>query len=116
MVKLSVLEYLLLDRLLHNAIYGFGFVRRRQALASLQADLLHYVFSKKSLLINLETLSKTFSRNQTKRERFRTFLETHKKRGLFFLLSLLEDLLLILSKIDESLKEGKKVSLEQLLS
>lgn len=71
--ELSILEFLLLDRVRNWSITGFGFQRREETLRSLKSDMLNEIFSQRAQITELWKNLNAFHEDQDLKASFLRF-------------------------------------------
>lgn len=104
--SLSLLDFLLLDRLRYYSITGFSFEQRNEALRNLKSDLINEIISQKRIIKSFKKYVKEIRKDELISQNFIYFIENNKRVGFFFLLELLNNLInfidLIMDLIDKN--------------
>ncbi len=113
--KLSLLDWIILDRLLYVSVTGFTFEKRSETLNYLKSDLEDEILSQSVLIESIdEKLSKIYNSPNLKEEIIE-FLDYYNKFGFFYVKELLKNLLLCLNLIEKILLENLEIKSEYLL-
>ena len=113
--KLSLLDWIILDRLHLVSVTGFTFEKRAETLGYLKSDLEDEILSQRALIENIEEkLSKIYSSPKFKEEIIE-FLDNYNKFGFFFIKEILNNLLICLNLIEKILAENSEIKSEYLL-
>ncbi len=80
--SLSLLDWLLIDRIRYFSITGFGFERRLDSLNVLKSDLLNEIYSQRNLISNLRTNLKILN-NKNLPDEIIDFLEINQNTSFF---------------------------------
>jgi len=108
--KLSILDFLILNRVRYFAIAGFAFERRIELLKMLKNDLINEILSQRSLITDLKTNLHIFHTNLRLKEKILEFIELNKKFGFFYIKTLLESLVASLDILNDYLKNMKNIT------
>lgn len=101
--KLTLFEFLLLDRIRFYSINSFGFERRNNTLNILKSDLLNEITDQQVNIRNFKTIFKIFHDSSDLRREFLSFLELNRTQGFFFIKAILIEYITILKLLDEIL-------------
>ena len=107
---LSLLDFLILDRIRFISAYGFGFESRKKDIPVLKSDLMNAITDQQSLIKNLKEKLSIFSSTPETKQLFLSFLERNKKFGFFYIKNLLEDILNCVLLIENSLSNHPEIS------
>lgn len=110
--KLSLLDWIILDRLRFVSVTGFTFEKRSETLSYLKSDLTDEVLSQSTLIENLEEKLSVFYKFPKFKEEIIDFLEKYIKFGFFYVKELLNNLLLCLDLIKKILSENFEIKSE----
>ena len=108
--KLSILDFLILNRVRYWAISGFTFERRIELLKMLKNDLINEILSQQSLIKDLKKNLHIFQTNLRLKEKIMEFIELNKNFGFFYIKNLLESLVATLDILNDYLKTEKKLT------
>jgi len=87
--KLSILDFIILDRIRYFSITGFSFEQRNVALRRLKSDLIHEIISQKKVIKDFKNTVRNLRKNKQIINRFTNFIETNKKFGFFYIKEIL---------------------------
>jgi hypothetical protein len=114
--KLSILDFLILNRVRYWAITGFTFERRSELLKMLKNDLINEILSQQSLIKDLKRNLQIFQSNINLKNDLLDFIELNKNFGFFYIKILLENLVESLNTLNRVLIDYKDItSLNQLI-
>lgn len=99
--ELSILDYLVIDRIRHFNVSGFGFERGTEILNVLKLDLLNEIINQRTLIKNLKNILNSFYVDNDLKTEFLQFIDIYKKCGFFYLRKILEDYLIIISILEK---------------
>jgi hypothetical protein len=105
-VGLTLLEFLILDRIRYISITGFGFERKRKLFNMIKSDLLHLLTLRQKVTNNLINNVKKFQNNLNLRKKFTQFLKLNKKKSFYTILEFLKDLKTSLQLIKKELNKN----------
>ena len=106
--ELDLLDFLILDRIRFYSTGGLGFERRDEMINTIKADLINEIISERAQIKNLKDILKKFHRSVDLKTEFLYFLENNKKFGFFYMKTVVEDLLMIFSLLNEKLINNPK--------
>lgn len=89
--NLSLLDWLLIDRIRYVSITGLGFERKSETLNSLKSDLLNEIVSQRNLISEIK---KTLDKIQTSpnlKKGFLDFIDSNKHYGFFYIKQIIND-------------------------
>jgi len=81
--KLSLLDFIILDRVRNISFMGFGFERRESTLKELKSDLVNEISAQKMILESVRNVLDRFSESPNLKKRALYFLKNNKKYGFF---------------------------------
>ncbi len=108
--NLSLLDFLLLDRVRHFSITGFGFERRTATLTQLKTDLLNEIFHQKKVVRKLRTQLDIIRKSEKIRTEFLNLLRRNQDLGFFLINKRISNVLKILRIIPKLKKEIFKIN------
>jgi len=108
--ELSLLDFLIFDRIRFYSSSGFGFERRAETLQTLKSDLLNTIITQRSIIKNLKNTLKFFYSFDELRKELLNFIKTNKNFGFFFIKSFLEDFLILVKLINKILSSDLKIN------
>lgn len=88
--ELSLLDFLILDRIRFYSVSGLGFERRNDIINEIKSDLFEGIISARSKIQNLRSIIKRFSEAVDLKNEFLLFLESNQKFGFFFIKEMIE--------------------------
>ncbi|MFX1344156.1 MAG: hypothetical protein ACFFBC_00065 [Promethearchaeota archaeon] len=99
--ELSILDFLILDQIRFYSSTGFGFERRADTLQTLKIELLNTITTQRAIIKTLKTtVKRLYSSNELKKDLIR-IIENNQTSGFFYIKSFLEDVLLVVKKIEK---------------
>ncbi|MHA1669315.1 MAG: hypothetical protein ACTSV5_01925 [Promethearchaeota archaeon] len=81
--KLSLLDFIILDRVRHISFTGFGFERRESTLKDIKSDLLNEISYQKNIMVQLRNLLDRFSESPDLKKKFLNLIQINKKYSFF---------------------------------
>jgi hypothetical protein len=93
--KLSMLEWLLIDRVRYFSITGFGFEKRDRNLNLLKSDLINEIISQQALISELKKNLKHIYSSLGLKEKILNFIEKNEKFGFFYIKNILNEYLTV---------------------
>ncbi|MFX1571358.1 MAG: hypothetical protein ACFFB0_01295 [Promethearchaeota archaeon] len=108
--ELSLLDFLIIDRIRFYSISGFGFERRSEILQTLKSDLLNTITTQSSIIKNLKNTLKFFYSFEDLRTELIKFIEANKKFGFFFIKTFFDDLLILVKLLNKILSSDLKIN------
>ncbi len=107
--KLSILDYLILDRVRYFSITGFAFERRTETLRALKSDLLNEILSQRALIRELKKNVEVFYKDEDLKNKILTFLDSNRWLGFFYIKELLGTLISGIEIIKTFLIENQNI-------
>jgi len=107
--NLSLLQFILLDRIQWFSISGLGFERRTETLNVLKSDLLNEIISQRSIIKSLKNTLSEFHVNKDLKEKFLEFLDNNSKFGFFFTRTMLAEYLTTIRILERILQSNPHV-------
>ena len=107
--ELSILDFLILDRVRYYSIEGFRFERRSETLKTLKSDLINEVLSQRSFINNLRSNLERIHSDIKLKDEFVEFLNANQKFGFFYIKEFLENLLAMLNLITNLIRENPSI-------
>ena len=90
-LKLSLIDWLLIDRVRYFSVTGFGFDKRHKILNLLKSDLINETISQQALISELKkNLNQVYSSRGLK-EKILNFIEKNEKFGFFYIKEILNE-------------------------
>ncbi|MBD3212273.1 MAG: hypothetical protein GF311_06655, partial [Candidatus Lokiarchaeota archaeon] len=91
--NLSILDFIVLDRVRYYSIAGLSFDQRNEALKALKSDLIYEIISQKKDIKNLKESVKKIRESKEILTKFITFIENNKDFGFFYIKEILVNLI-----------------------
>ncbi len=107
--ELSLLDFLILDRIRMFSVTGFGFERNTETLATIKSDLVDEVITQQTLLTNLKKILNKFYVSENLQLQFFQFLKENVDFGFFSIKEILDEYLAILNLMDRVLAKNPKI-------
>ncbi len=106
---LSLLDWLLIDRIRYVSITGLGFERKSETLTSLKSDLLNEIISQRNLISEIKkNLNKIHKLPNLKKD-FLEFIDSNKRYGFFYIKQILNEYLTAFNLIDKVLLKNTSI-------
>lgn len=93
-VRLSILDYVILNRLPYWSTDGFSFERRAETLRKIKSDLFNEILSQTRSIKKLRKNIEIFHENSEVQKSFLQFLKRNQNFGFFYIKELLKDLII----------------------
>lgn len=93
-VRLSILDYVLLNRLPYWSTDGFSFERRTETLKTIKSDLFNEILSQTRLIRKLKKNIEIFHSDSELKSKFLQFLNRNRNFGFFYINELFNDLII----------------------
>lgn len=107
--KLSLSDWIILDRLRYVSVTGFTFEKRSETLRYLNSDLEDQILSQRALIEGIEEkLSKIYKSPKFKEE-FIEFIDKYNNFGFFYVKEILSNLLVCLNLIEKILSDNSEI-------
>ncbi len=100
---LTVLDFLLLDRITSYSVTGLGFEKRAEILQALKADRLNDTVAKYTQIENLKKIVKYLRSSPIIKSELMELMKTNKHFGFFYIKTLLEDYVKLLNLIEKTI-------------
>jgi len=107
--ELSLLDFLVLDRIRFVSVAGLGFERRNYTLNEIKSDLINEIIAERAQIKNLKKHLKIFRDSINLSTEFLQFLEVNKKFGFFYIKSMLENSLTLSKLIERVVKKNPHI-------
>ena len=114
--KLSILEWLLIDRIRYFSITGFGFKKRTENLNLLKSDLINEIISQQALISELKNNLKPIHSSSVLKENFLNFIEKNKQLGFFYIRDILNNYITVFGLYKKLLRDHGDVETKYQLS
>ncbi|MFX0000711.1 MAG: hypothetical protein ACFE88_11385 [Candidatus Hermodarchaeota archaeon] len=109
-LKLSLLDWLLIDRIRQVSITGLGFERKLETLRALKSDLLNEIQSQSKLINNLKENLNKIQNSPVLRNRVLTLIDNNKSYGFFYIKQMLFEHLTLAEMINNVLVENYSIN------
>ena len=107
--ELSLLDFLILDRIRFFSVSGFGFERRTETLDVLKSDLLNEIITQRAQINNLKEILNLFHNSIDLKVDFLQFLDVYKKFGFFYIKEMLEKQIALLNLMEEIINNDPNI-------
>jgi len=107
--KLSLLDFLVLDRIRFYSVSGLGFERKKEAIKRLKSDLLNEVITERAKIKDLRDILKIFRESNYLTMEFMHFLEANQEFGFFYIKKMLETSKTFLKFMEQVLKNNPNI-------
>ena len=107
--KLTLLDWLLLDRIRYYSLTGFTFERRARNLKLLKTDLINEVTSQRKFITNLKSNLLIINSSSELRDSFLDFLKTNESFGFFYIKNILSKYVIIFDLLKEIMKKNHSI-------
>jgi len=107
--NLSLLQFLLIDRIRWFSISGLGFERRTDTLNVLKSDLLNEIISQHSIIKNLKDILISFHESHELKSIFLEFLDANSQFGFFYTRTMLIEYLTTIRILERILKANPHI-------
>ncbi len=100
--ELSLLDFLVLDRIRFYSVSGLGFERRNDTIHKIKSDILNGIITEQTQIKNLRKILKHFYESNDLSTEFLHFLDVNKNFGFFYIKTILEtsyDLLKFMKRV-----------------
>jgi hypothetical protein len=108
--ELSILDFLILERVRYWSYKGFGFERRTETVKSLKSDLINEILSQRALINNLRANLKKLHDNEELNRNFINFIDKNEQFGFFYIKIMLEDILYSVNLINNFISENPNIT------
>jgi len=110
MPNLSLLDWLIIDRIRYFSQTGFNFERRAGALKLLKTDLINEIISQRKFITDLKTNLLIIHSSLKLRNAFLEFLKTNESFGIFYIKNMLNDYIFTFSVIKDILTKKPSIN------
>jgi len=107
--KLTLLDWLILDRIRYYSLTGFTFERRAGILKFLKSDLINEVISQKKFITNLKSNLLIIHSSSELRDSFLDFLKTNESFGFFYIKNMLSKYVIIFDLLKEIMIKNQSI-------
>ncbi|MHA1460842.1 MAG: hypothetical protein ACTSO8_05115, partial [Promethearchaeota archaeon] len=108
--KLTLLDWLLIDRIRYFSQTGLNFERRAGTLKLLKSDLINEVISQRKFIADLKSNLLIIHSSSKLRDSFLEFLKTNESFGFFYIKNMLSKYIIIIDLIKEILKNNPSIN------
>ncbi|NVM18045.1 MAG: hypothetical protein HWN80_10030 [Candidatus Lokiarchaeota archaeon] len=108
--KLTLLDWLIIDRIRYYSQYGFNFERRAGSLKLMKSDLINEVISQSKFITDLKSNLLIIQSLPKLRDLFLEFLKTNESFGFFYIKNMLHKYIVIFNLIKEILKINPSIN------
>jgi hypothetical protein len=110
MPSLSLLDWLIIDRIRYFSQTGFNFERRAGALKSLKTDLINEIISQRKFITDLKTNLVIIHSSLELRNKFLKFLKTNESFGFFYIKNMLNNYIFTFNLIKDILDRNPSIN------
>ena len=110
MPSLSLLDWLIIDRIRYFSQTGFNFERRAGAIKLLKTDLINEIISQRKFITDLKTNLLIIHSSLKLRNNFLEFLKTNESFGFFYIRNMLNDYTFTLNLIKDILTRNPSIN------
>lgn len=107
--KVSLLEFLILNRVRYWSIAGFSFERKEKTFRNLKTDLINEILSQRALITDLKNSLEIFHESPDIKREFLRFLEKNRNFGYFYIKEFLEKIVLIINLIENLMDKQSNI-------
>ena len=108
--KLTLLDWLLVDRVRYFSQTGFNFERRAGTLKLLKSDLINEVISQRKFVTNLKSDLLNINSSSNLRDSFLEFLKKNESFGFFYIKNMLSKYITIFDLTEEALQNNPSIN------
>ncbi|MCJ7652031.1 MAG: hypothetical protein MUP85_25810, partial [Candidatus Lokiarchaeota archaeon] len=108
--KLSLLDFIILDRVRNLSVTGFGFERRESTLKDLKSDLLKEISYQKNIIVQLRNALDRFSESPDLKKKFFNLLQKNQRYSFFTFKEYMEQIVESLKLAREILKRNPSIT------
>jgi len=106
---LSLLDWLLIDRIRYVSITGLGFERKSETLTSLKSDLLNEIISQRNLINEIKKNLNRIHTSPNLKKDFLEFIDSNKQYGFFYIKQILNDYITAFNLINKFLLKNTSI-------
>jgi len=107
--NLSLLDFLILDRVRNISFTGFGFERRESTLKDLKSDLLKEISYQKNIIVRLRNVLDQFTESPNLKKKFLNLLQNNKNYSFFTFKEYMEQIVESLKLAIEIIKRNPSI-------
>ena len=107
--SLSLLDWLIIDRIRYFSQTGFKFERQAGTLRLLKLDLIYEVISQRKFINDLKINLTTIHSSSTLRDSFLEFIKSNESFGFFYIKNMLHKYIIVFDLIKEILRENPSI-------
>ena len=108
--KLTLLDWLLLDRIRYYSLTGFTFERRAGTLKLLKSDLINEVISQRKFIANLKSNLLLIHSSSELKDSFLDFLKANESFGFFYIKNMLSKYVIIFDLLKETMIKNRSIN------
>ncbi|MBY9009562.1 MAG: hypothetical protein KGD74_06825, partial [Candidatus Lokiarchaeota archaeon] len=108
--KLSLLDFIILDRVRNLSVTGFGFERRESTLKDLKSDLLKEISYQKNIIVQLRNVLDRFYESPDFKKKFFDLLQSNQRYSFFTFKEYIEQIVESLKLAREILKRNPSIT------
>ncbi|MFX1321218.1 MAG: hypothetical protein ACFFAQ_06185 [Promethearchaeota archaeon] len=108
--ELSLLDFLIIDRIRHFSVGGLGFETRKDTLNLMKSDLINELISQQTILKNLKKILIIFHNSNDLKTEFSQIINKNKKLGFFHIKKQLEDYIYILDLFEDLINKNPTIT------
>jgi len=108
--KLTLLDWLLLDRIRYYSLTGFTFERRAGTLKLLKSDLINEVISQRKFITNLKSNLLIIHSSSELKDSFLDFLKTNESFGFFYIKNILSKYVIVFDLFKEIMLKNRSIN------
>jgi hypothetical protein len=107
--ELSLLDFVILDRIRFFSVSGFGFEKRKEVINQIKTDLLNEVINERSQISNFRKILTKFHESHDLRAEFLDFFEKNRAYGFFYIRSILKQYITLVNVFKKELKRSPSI-------
>ncbi len=108
--ELSILDFLIIDRIRHFSVGGLGFETRTETINLIKSDLINEIISQRTIFKNLKKILTSFHNSNDLKTEFLQLIKKNKKFGFFFIKRQLEVYLYILDLFEDLINKNPTIT------
>jgi hypothetical protein len=108
-LSLSLLDYLILNRVGYYSMDGLSFERRIKTLEIIKSDLLYEILNQRSQIRKLKKSLKIFQNNSKLKQKFLNLIENNPKFGFFYLNEFIGNLVLFMKALKRFIAKNPSI-------
>ena len=107
---LTILDFLLFDRITGYSVVGFGFEKKAETLKTIKSDLLSEISTERAKIKNLKTVLNSFHNSEELKAEILKLLKENKRFGFFYIKMMLEDYNTLIGFIEEIIMKNSEIT------